>query len=47
MPVGRWIGFALIWVALVVMTIGRVAQETRGSDFPAMSICPHPKSSSR
>ena len=22
MPVGRWIGFALIWVALVIMTIG-------------------------
>jgi chloramphenicol-sensitive protein RarD len=24
MPVGRWIGFALIWVALVVMTIDAV-----------------------
>ncbi len=24
MPVGRWIGFALIWVALVVFSCGRI-----------------------
>ncbi len=35
MPVGRWIGFALIWVALAVMTLGslrnRAAPEIAGS----------------
>ena len=32
MPVGRWIGFAMIWVALAVMTIDGLREETRGSD---------------
>jgi chloramphenicol-sensitive protein RarD len=28
MPVGRWIGFALIWVALVVMTMGSLGRKS-------------------
>jgi chloramphenicol-sensitive protein RarD len=32
MPVGRWIGFALIWVALVVMTVGS-ARKKPENDF--------------
>lgn len=28
MPVGRWIGFALIWVALVVMTVGSLGRKS-------------------
>ncbi|OBG47632.1 EamA family transporter RarD [Mycolicibacterium fortuitum] len=27
MPVGRWIGFALIWVALVIMTVGALRKK--------------------
>lgn len=27
MPIGRWIGFALIWVALVIMTVGALRRE--------------------
>ncbi|MCA4724206.1 EamA family transporter RarD [Mycolicibacterium fortuitum] len=33
MPVGRWIGFALIWVALVIMTVG--ALRKKPAEFPA------------
>lgn len=29
MPVGRWIGFALIWVALTVLTLGSLRKQTR------------------
>jgi chloramphenicol-sensitive protein RarD len=29
MPVGRWIGFALIWVALIVLTLGSLRKKTR------------------
>ena len=28
MPVGRWIGFALIWVALVVLTAGTLRRKS-------------------
>jgi chloramphenicol-sensitive protein RarD len=28
MPVGRWIGFALIWVALVVLTVGSLRKKS-------------------
>jgi chloramphenicol-sensitive protein RarD len=28
MPVGRWIGFALIWVALAVMTLGSIRKKS-------------------
>lgn len=31
MPVGRWIGFALIWVALVIMTIGALRKTDAAS----------------
>jgi chloramphenicol-sensitive protein RarD len=30
MPVGRWIGFALIWVALAVMTAGSLRRKSTG-----------------
>lgn len=33
MPVGRWIGFALIWVALVIMTVS--ALRKKPAEFPA------------
>jgi chloramphenicol-sensitive protein RarD len=33
MPLGRWIGFALIWTALAVMTIGTL--RNRRSDAVA------------
>jgi len=29
MPVGRWIGFALIWVALIVLSLGSLRKKTR------------------
>jgi chloramphenicol-sensitive protein RarD len=32
MPVGRWIGFALIWVALAVMTVGSLRRKSTGED---------------
>jgi chloramphenicol-sensitive protein RarD len=28
MPVGRWIGFALIWVALIVLTVGSLRRKS-------------------
>jgi chloramphenicol-sensitive protein RarD len=28
MPVGRWVGFALIWVALLVLTLGALAKKS-------------------
>jgi chloramphenicol-sensitive protein RarD len=31
MPVGRWIGFALIWVALVVLTVGTLRRKSENS----------------
>jgi chloramphenicol-sensitive protein RarD len=46
MPVGRWVGFALIWVALAVMTFGslrsRPVRPVRGGVAPA-----EPESSSQ
>ncbi len=46
MPPGRWIGFALIWVALVVMTIGALRKKPA---HPAPGIVDQvqPESSSR
>jgi chloramphenicol-sensitive protein RarD len=46
MPVARWIGFGLIWVALAVMTVDAlrrkpVAESSGDVDLPA------PESSSR
>lgn len=32
MPVGRWVGFALIWVALVIMTVGALRGKSRRND---------------
>jgi chloramphenicol-sensitive protein RarD len=46
MPVGRWIGFALIWVALVVMTID--ALRKKPADPVSCDVdMPAPESSSR
>jgi chloramphenicol-sensitive protein RarD len=46
MPVGRWIGFALIWVALVVMTID--ALRKKPADPVSCDVdLPAPESSSR
>ena len=41
MPPARWIGFALIWVALAVFTVDALRQEVDGS-IAAVSIWPHP-----
>jgi chloramphenicol-sensitive protein RarD len=46
MPVGRWIGFALIWVALGVMTVGSLRKKTRSS-MPGTVETTAPESSSR
>jgi chloramphenicol-sensitive protein RarD len=46
MPVGRWIGFGLIWVALAVITLG--ALRKKSSDDSADDVeTPAPESSSR
>ncbi|MGV0812632.1 EamA family transporter RarD [Mycolicibacterium boenickei] len=46
MPPGRWIGFALIWVALVIMTLG--ALRSKPTDRPTESVDQvEPGSSSR
>ena len=36
MPVGRWVGFALVWVALIVLMVdmGRAARAGRRASFP-------------
>jgi chloramphenicol-sensitive protein RarD len=46
MPVGRWIGFALIWVALVVMTVGS-ARKKPENDLAGDVDSPASESSSR
>jgi chloramphenicol-sensitive protein RarD len=46
MPVGRWIGFALIWVALVVMTIDALRKKPADPDSCDVDL-PAPESSSR
>ncbi|WP_026256114.1 EamA family transporter RarD [Mycobacterium sp. 155] len=35
MPLGRWIGFALIWLALIVMTVAAIGRKTPG---PSSSV---------
>jgi chloramphenicol-sensitive protein RarD len=51
MPVGRWIGFGLIWVALAVMTMGSLrkksARKRAAADFADDVDLPAPESSSR
>jgi chloramphenicol-sensitive protein RarD len=45
MPVGRWIGFALIWVALAVMTAGALrGRGTRTARAGVDSVTPQPSS---
>jgi chloramphenicol-sensitive protein RarD len=46
MPVGRWIGFALIWVALVVMTIDALRKKP-ADPIPGGVDLAAPESSSR
>jgi chloramphenicol-sensitive protein RarD len=46
MPVGRWIGFALIWVALVVMTIDALRKKPADPVFCDVDLAA-PESSSR
>ncbi|MDV3124736.1 EamA family transporter RarD [Mycobacterium sp. 21AC1] len=46
MPVGRWIGFALIWVALVIMTVAALRKKT-GKSSPQTVDLIGPESSSR
>jgi chloramphenicol-sensitive protein RarD len=46
MPVGRWIGFALIWVALVVMTIDALRKKSADPIFCDVDLAA-PESSSR
>jgi chloramphenicol-sensitive protein RarD len=46
MPVGRWIGFALIWVALVVMTIDALRKKP-ADPVPGTVDLAAPESSSR
>lgn len=46
MPVGRWIGFALIWVALGVMTVGSLRKKSPLS-MPESVETTAPESSSR
>ena len=38
MPLGRWVGFALIWVALVVLTIGSLRRQSPTHRCDQMSI---------
>ncbi|WP_319445559.1 MULTISPECIES: EamA family transporter RarD [unclassified Mycobacterium] len=46
MPVGRWVGFGLIWVALAVMTVGSLRQKPE-ADFADDVDSPASESSSR
>jgi chloramphenicol-sensitive protein RarD len=46
MPVGRWVGFALIWVALGVMTVGSLRTKSPPSASPDVETAV-PRSSSR
>ncbi|WP_102140965.1 EamA family transporter RarD [Mycobacterium hubeiense] len=46
MPVGRWIGFALIWLALAVLTLGTLRRKTR-EVVPESVDLVEPESSSR
>ncbi|MFN3006474.1 EamA family transporter RarD [Mycolicibacterium wolinskyi] len=49
MPVGRWIGFALIWLALAIMAVEALARRSRRSEDSASEIVDRvePESSSR
>ncbi|MDT5150918.1 MAG: chloramphenicol-sensitive protein RarD [Mycobacterium sp.] len=46
MPVGRWVGFALIWVALGVMTVGSMGRKPAGEGVERVESAA-PGSSSR
>jgi chloramphenicol-sensitive protein RarD len=46
MPVGRWVGFAMIWVALAVMTIDGLRKKPADSIAPDVDLAA-PESSSR
>ncbi len=46
MPVGRWVGFALIWVALGVMTVGSLRKKSPSPASPDVETAV-PRSSSR
>jgi chloramphenicol-sensitive protein RarD len=46
MPVGRWVGFALIWVALVVMTVDAVRKKPAEAVPEGVDLA-EPESSSR
>jgi chloramphenicol-sensitive protein RarD len=46
MPLGRWIGFALIWLALIIMTAGALGRKSRGP-LPETVDRVQPESSSR
>ena len=44
MPMSRWIGFALVWVALLVLVIESVVRSRRRPSGPTPSIRPIPES---
>ena len=46
MPVGRWVGFALIWVALVIMTVGALRGKSGKTSSETVDLV-RPESSSR
>jgi chloramphenicol-sensitive protein RarD len=46
MPLGRWVGFALIWLALLIMTAGAFGRRSR-DPVPGSVDRVEPESSSR
>lgn len=46
MPLGRWVGFALIWLALIIMTAGALGRRSR-KPLPGTVDRVEPESSSR
>lgn len=47
MPLGRWIGFGLIWLALVVLTIGTLRRRNSAENTPEPVDLVGPESSAR
>jgi len=37
MPTSRWVGFAIVWVALVVLTVDMVSASRRARPRPALA----------
>jgi chloramphenicol-sensitive protein RarD len=47
MPVARWVGFAMIWLALAVMTVDALRKKPAAESTPQAVDPPAPESSSR